>query len=225
MLNISMPTRREAAASAAMATGRLHVSWPTVGVFAAVITFVDGFWVTSLQGAVGAIEVTQHPMMRWIRDSTLMLPLLFVAVLAALSLTRRWVGHSHRELRQLAVAALLTVVITSVVSLAQVATMSVHDYNIQAAQLGQIHAGHASTVALDPASVVPASSAGCTALCAARHATMMAHVRSLGYAGAVLLFTNLVLVVWVLALRGGRLWAEGRFVDEPAEGEFPYDFA
>jgi hypothetical protein len=224
MLNISMPARREVA-PAPMATGRLHVSWPTVGVFAAVITFVDGFWVTSLQGAVGAIEGTQHPLTRWIRDSTLMLPLLFVAVLAAMSLTRRWVGHSHREFRQLAVAALLVVVITSVVSLAQVTTMSVHDYNIQAAQLGQIHGAHASTVATDPGAVATASSGTCTALCAARHATLMAHVRSVGYAGLVLLFTNLVLVVWVLALRGGRLWAEGRLVDEPADIEFPYDFA
>ena len=146
-------------------------------------------------------------------------------VLAALSLTRRWVGHSHREFRQLAVAAILTIVITSIVSIAQVATMSVHDYNIQAAQLGQVHAGHASTVATDPGTVTTAGGGACSALCAARHATLMAHVRSVGYAGLVLLFTNLVLVVWVLALRGGRLWAARTFVDEPADADFPYDFA
>ena len=224
MLNISLPAQPKAA-PAPLGTGRLHVSWPTVAVFAAVITYVDGFWVTSLQGAVGAIEVTQHPLMRWIRDSTLMLPVVLVAVVAALSLTRRWVGHSHRELRQLAVAALLMVVVTSVVSLGQVATMSIHDYNIQAAELGQIHAAHTSTIANDPAVVAPAPGGACSALCAARHATLMAHVRSVGYAGLVLLFTNLVLVVWVLALRGGRLWAEGRFVEEPVEVDFPYDFA
>ncbi len=224
MLNISLPARHHVA-PAPSPTERLHLSWPTVAVFAAVIAYVDGFWVTSLQGAVGAIEVTHEPFARWVRDSTLMLPLLLLGVLAALSLTRRWVGHSHREFRQLAVAAILTIVITSVVSIAQVATMSVHDYNIQAAQLGQVHAGHASTVATDPGTVTTASGGACTALCAARHATLMAHVRSVGYAGLVLLFTNLVLVVWVLALRGGRLWAARTFVDEPADADFPYDFA
>jgi hypothetical protein len=224
MLNITMPVRHHVA-PAPSPTGRLHLSWPTVAVFAAVIAYVDGFWVTSLQGAVGAIEVTQEPFVRWVRDSTLMLPLLFVGVLAALSLTRRWVGHSHREFRQLAVAAISIIVITSVVSLGQVATMSAHDYNIQAAQLGHLHAGHASTVATDPNAVLPASNGTCSALCAARHATLMAHVRSVGYAGLVLLFTNLVLVVWVLALRGGRLWAGRTFVDEAADTDLPFDFA
>ena len=224
MLNISLPARHHVA-PAPSPTGRLHLSWPTVAVFAIVIAYVDGFWVTSLQGAVGAIEVTQAPFVRWVRDSTLMLPLLLLAVVAALSLTRRWAGRGHREFRQLAVAAISIIVITTVVSIAQVATMSVHDYNIQAAQLGQVHAGHASTVAVDPGVVTPLGGNACSALCAARHATLMAHVRSVGYAGLVLLFTNLVLVVWVLALRGGRLWAAPTFVEEPADADFPFDFA
>ena len=224
MLNIPLPTRRHVAPALSPAR-RLHLSWPTVAVFAAVIAYVDGFWVTSLQGAVGAVELTQEPFVRWVRDSTLMLPLMLLAVVAALSLTRRWAGRSHREFRQLAVAAISTMVITTVVSVAQVATMSIHDYNIQAAQLGQVHAGHASTIAADPGAVAPLGGKACSALCAARHATLMAHVRSVGYAGLVLLFTNLVLVVWVLALRGGRLWAAPTYVDEPTEADFPFDFA
>ena len=44
----------------------------------------------------------------------------------------------------------------------------------------------------------------------------MAHVRAVGYASLVLLIANLVLVVWVLALRGGRLWG-WRPVDEEVE--------
>ena len=224
MLNIPLPTRHHVAPSPSPIR-RLHLSWPTVAVFAAVIAYVDGFWVTSLQGAVGAVEVTREPFVRWVRDSTLMLPLLLLAVVAALSLTRRWAGRSHREFRQLAVAAISTMLITTVVSIAQVATMSIHDYNIQAAQLGQVHAGHASTVAADPGAVAPLGGKACSALCAARHATLMAHVRSVGYAGLVLLFTNLVLVVWALALRGGRLWAAPTYVDEPTEADFPFDFA
>lgn len=38
----------------------------------------------------------------------------------------------------------------------------------------------------------------------------MVHVRATLYASIVILVTNLVLVVWVLALRGGRLWAPRR---------------
>jgi hypothetical protein len=188
-------------------TTRLSVSWTTVVVCAIAIAYVDGYWSTSLRGAVGAIELSQRPFTSWLRDSTLMLPLFVLAVVAALALTRRWVGRSHRELVQLSVAALLTIVLTSAVSIAGVATVSAYDYNIQASQLGQIHANHASTIAIDPGTVIPSNPGTCTKLCSARHATLMAHVRAVGYASIVLLITNLVLVVWVLALRGGRLWA------------------
>jgi hypothetical protein len=198
---------------------RLPVSWATVVVCAVVIAYVDGYWVTSLRGAVGAIEGSQRPFTRWLRDSTLMLPLFLLAVLAALALTRRWVGRSRRELVQLAVAGVLTIVITSFVSVAGVATTSAYDYNIQASQLGQIHAGHTSAISIDAGAVDRSGEGTCTGLCSARHATLMAHVRAVGYASVVLLITNIVLVAWALALRGGRLWAphlaEGSPDDEP----------
>jgi hypothetical protein len=54
---------------------RLRPSWVTIGLWAVVIAYVDGFWVTSLQRTVGAFERNQPPFMRWLRDSTLMLPL------------------------------------------------------------------------------------------------------------------------------------------------------
>ncbi len=188
-------------------TPRLSVSWATVIVCAVVIAAVDGYWATSLRGAVGAIEVSQSPFRSWMRDSTLMLPLFVLAVVAALALTRRWVGQSHRELVQLSVAALLTIVFTSVVSIGGVATTSAYDYNIQASQLGQIHKSHITTAFVDPGAAIPTTKGTCTGLCSARHATLMAHVRAVGYASIVILITNLVLVAWVLALRGGRLWA------------------
>ena len=52
----------------------LQVSWVTVVVCASVIAYIDGFWLTSLRGAVGAIDATQSPFSRWLRDSTLMVP-------------------------------------------------------------------------------------------------------------------------------------------------------
>ncbi len=198
-------------------TSRLSVSWATVIVCAVVIAAVDGYWATSLRGAVGAIEVNQSPFRSWMRDSTLMLPLFVLAVVAALALTRRLVGRSHRELVQLSVAALLTIVFTSVVSIGGVATTSVYDYDLQASQLGQIHTSHNTKPAIDPGAVIVSTKGTCVGLCSARHATLMAHVRSVGYASLVILLTNLVLVAWVLALRGGRLWAPHP-VDAQVEG-------
>ena len=44
--------------------------WLTVLPLAVVLAFADGFWVTSLRGAVGAIERTQSPFASWLREST-----------------------------------------------------------------------------------------------------------------------------------------------------------
>jgi hypothetical protein len=194
----------------------LPVSWTTVVVCAVVIAAVDGYVATSLRGAVGAIEVSQSPFTSWMRNSILMLPLLVLAVVAALALTRRLVGRNRRELVQLSVAALLTIVFTTVVSIGGVATTSAYDYNVQASQLGQIHHSHITTAAVDPGVVIPPTTGTCVGLCSAQHATFVAHVRAVGYASLVLLIANLVLVLWVLALRGGRLWG-WRAVDEEVE--------
>ena len=50
---------------------RLGVPWLTVVALAAVLAYADGFWMTSLRGAVGAIERTQETVHRWWRESTL----------------------------------------------------------------------------------------------------------------------------------------------------------
>ena len=187
---------------------RLPVSWPTVALLVVFITFADGFWVTSVQGAIGAIERNQTPLANWLRDSTLMLVPFSLAVLAALALTRRWAtGRGRRELVQLGMATLLAVTITSFVGIAEVATTSVRDYRLQVSELGVTHSTHGPTVV----AASPATTGGsCTALCAARHETFVVHVRATLYATIVVLVTNLVLVVWVLAIRGGRLWARAR---------------
>lgn len=189
---------------------RLPVSWPTVALLVIFITCADGFWVTSVQGAIGAIERNQTPLANWLRDSTLMLVPFSLAVLAALALTRRWSGPGRRELAQLGMATLLAVAITTFVGIAEVATMSVRDYRLQVSELGVTHSTHGPTVAAAARSTSAGDSGSCTALCAARHATFVVHVRATLYASIVILVTNLVLVVWVLALRGGRLWAPRR---------------
>src|SRR5262245_52717400 len=86
---------------------RLSVYWLTVAFFAVVIAFGDGFWVTSVQGAVGSIERNDPPFSRWLRDSTLMVPLFFLAVLAAILLGRRWFAGNRSRLVKFGGTALL----------------------------------------------------------------------------------------------------------------------
>ena len=53
------------------------------------------------------------------------------------------------------------------------------------------------------------ASHGCTGLCAEKHLTLISHVKAVELAAGLLLFSNLVLVAWVLMLRGDRLWRSG----------------
>ena len=77
------------------------VPWTTVLPFAVVLAYVNGFWVTAIRGAVGSTERTTAPFTSWLHDSTLLLPLFVLAVLAALSLaahgTGRRGGGAHRR--------------------------------------------------------------------------------------------------------------------------------
>ncbi len=192
---------------------RLHVNWPTVIVLVLLIAGADAFWATTVQGAVGATAESQTPFVHWVRDSVLMLAPFTLAVLAVLALTRRWVVRGHGEIVQLAGAALLLVVITSGVGIAQVAATAARDYKIQVTGIGVTHSLHGTPVVQAGSTTVDLSTAGCTEVCAARHETFTTHVRAVGYASVLLLISNLVLVVWVLALRGGRLWARSPRVD------------
>ena len=68
---------------------RSHLRWVAIAVLAVVIDLVDNFWITSLRGAVGAIQQVQEPFDAWVRTSTLMLPLYVLAVAGAAVLGRR----------------------------------------------------------------------------------------------------------------------------------------
>jgi hypothetical protein len=180
---------------------RQESNWATVALCALVIAYADGFWVTSLQGTIGAIERNRPPFTRWLADSTLMLPLVGVAVVAALALTRRWFGQ-RRELVTVAAAAVLVTVTTTLLGIAELAASAAVDYHLQARDLAVKYASHLHHL---PATG-SANATVCDGLCAAQRATLLVHVHAVGYAAIVLLLTNLVLVTWALALRGGRLW-------------------
>jgi hypothetical protein len=169
----------------------LSVPWKTVVALAVVMAYADGFWLTSLRGAVGAIERAQSPFASWLRESTLVLPVFVFAVLAVLTLALRWFGPVVHRPRAVAATALLIVAAGTVVGLAAIVASSAYDYHLQSAQLRLMDSMHAI----------------CTGNCLAQeqHATFALHVRAVIYISRWLLLTNLVLVAWLVAMWGGRL--------------------
>jgi len=190
---------------------RLQMWWITVAVFAIVIAFADGFVVTSLHGAVGAIERRSSPFHQWLTGSMLMLPLFFVAVVGALLVARRLVGP-RRGLVEFGATALLVTLLTSGVALAEVGASSAYDYHLQVRHLqleDSLHHTHpaAAPVVLTAQPTTPGQSTGaCTGLCATTRDTLNVHVRAVSHAALLMLITNFALVVWVMALRNDRLW-------------------
>ena len=184
----------------------LDANWLTVGCVAVGVALADGFWLTSLQGAVGAIERLSPPFERWLRDSLIVLPFFVAAVVVALYLTRRWVGD-RRSGTQLLVAGLLMVVFTFVVGVIEVGVSSGYDYYLQTNHI--VIAEHLKhpTYRMVGNTPVLVGSATCDAICQAKDATWDVHLRAFWFSTALIAITNVVMVAWVLAIRGGRVWA------------------
>ena len=172
------------------------VPWLTVAAFALLMDAADGFWLTSVQGAVGAIERVQTPFASWLRTSALLLPLFVLAVLVALALARESFGPWLGTTRKVVAAALIVVAAGTLVGAGELAVSAVYDYRLQSNQLDHIHATHSGA---------HHDHGGCTGLCAEKRATLDVDTRAVAYGTVGVLGTNLVLVAWVIALRGGRL--------------------
>jgi hypothetical protein len=170
---------------------RLAVPWLTVLPLAVVLAYADGFWMVTLRGAVGAIERTQQPFDGWWRESTIVLPLYVLAVLGALTLAKRWFGPVLRTTRTVLITALLVALAGTIVGIAELIASSMFDFSLQSAQLAMMDQMHG--ICVD------------SCLPQAEQSTMAALTRAVLYVGAFLLVTNVVLVGWVLAMRGGRL--------------------
>jgi hypothetical protein len=176
------------------------VAWTTVAVFAVLMAFADGFVLTSIQGAVGAIERAQNPFAFWLWSSTLMVPVFVVAVLAAIAYARHLFGPVLRAPWKVAAAALLIVVAGGVVGTGELVVSAQYDYQLQS-ELAQTMDQHGHTVGPGPQTDPDA----CTGLCAAQHQQFVVDERAARLGSALVLGTNLVLVGWVMAVRGGRL--------------------
>ena len=184
--------------------------WAIVVVLAGVMALADTFWLTSLQGAVGAIERSQDPFNQWLRGSTLMLPLFAVAVLWALSRAHRRFGPALRRPRTLAAAALLVAAAGTVVGVGEVVASSAYDYHLQSNLINTSAALHSHVAPpATPAEAAAEShshgSGSCTGTCESRRATLAAHLTGVAYTTPLIAGSNLLLVGWVIALRGGRL--------------------
>ncbi len=188
----------------------VRAGWPVIITIAAAVTLADGFWVTSLQGAIGAIARNQPPMQRWLRDSVLMVPLFVIGVLAALALARRVVRPGWPDAVKVAAAGLVIVAATTVVGVGEVATSSAIDYRIQLHELSAVHAAHTTSVAPNGSVAADTSSAAVPTgsndvLRAQRHDTLHVHLRAIRHATVVVAITNVALVAWLLALFGWSL--------------------
>jgi hypothetical membrane protein len=167
------------------------VPWVTVVSLAVVLAFADGFWVISVRGAVGAIERTGEPFATWLRESAVMTPLYVVAVLAALTLAKRRFGPVLRGARAVVASAWLVALGASLVGAAHLFVSAVVDFRLQSGLIE--HMGAMSTT--------------CGVDCIARLQSdsfwLQAH--AVGYGAGLVLLTNVLVVGWMVAVRGGRL--------------------
>ena len=183
---------------------RPAVPWRTVVPVAVVLALADGFWAISLRGAVGAIQRTQSPFASWWQESTLLLPLFALGVLAALVLASRWFGPAPRGARAVLGTSLLVAVAATVVGTGVVVISAAVDYRLQIVQVAMMTTMGGRCVSGD---------------CLARgeHATLVLQLQAVGVGSALLLATNVVLVLWVLAFQGGR-WDLGGRPRRPSAG-------
>jgi hypothetical protein len=191
--------------------------WLTAAPVAVLLAYADGFWLTSLQGAVGAIERAQTPFANWWRTSTLMVPVFLIAVLGALALARRWYGPSLRGTKAVLGTVLLVTAAATLVGVANLVANAAYDYHLQAnlIEVAQnMRAGGSATTAMNMDASTMASMAGMGDVPSQLHATLMVHARGVGYATPLILVTNLVLVAWMTAMRGAD-WGPRR---RPADG-------
>ena len=96
---------------------------------------------------------------------------------------------------------------STVVGLGAAAVNAAVDYRLQAAVAERVavagHHGDTAAPAVDTGT--SRNSASCTGACKAKRDTRAAHYKGLGLLTPVMLGTNVVVVLWVVAMAGGSL--------------------
>jgi hypothetical protein len=175
--------------------------WWTLVVIAVVLAYADGFLLTALTGAVGAIQRTQDPAVAWLVQSAVLVPFFLLAELGVLA----WVRHRHgvvfRSTKRMLTCALLLAVAGTIVGVVGVTASSAVDFQLQTSLVQAGSAFHDHGVA------APDDPNACTDVCEEIHETLTGDLRGIGFSGPALLVINIVLVGWILAAFGGRLGA------------------
>jgi hypothetical protein len=187
----------------------LRLSWTTVAVMAVFLAFADGFVLLAFQGAVGAVERQSEPFQRWIVMSLLLIPCYAAAVVVAMILTRRWAGKLRRTWVKGGIAVLLIVGTSAMLGAAMEGVNGVYDYSLQSKHIDLMVATHSlhNTEKSLFAQPGPVQTPKCDAACRQKHDTIVTHIRSVILAAELMLVINFVVTVWLVAVRGGRLWA------------------
>jgi hypothetical protein len=187
--------------------------WSTVVILAAVMAVADTFVLTSLTGAVGAIERTQGLFGSWLIESLILLPLFVLAELLILKWARKRYGMSLRGPRRILTASLLIALTGTVVGVAAVTASAGYDYYLQASQIdlsGPVHEHDAGLPGTPAGDAHAAAHANCDETCQEKQQTLQDDLRGVGFSGPILLGVNLLLVAWMLAAFGGELSAPRR---------------
>jgi hypothetical protein len=188
--------------------GKVPLPWVTVFVLAIVMAAADGFIVTSLQGAVGAIERAQGPFVSWLRDTAIILPVFVVAVMWAFTRAHRKHGLTSpamRSWRRVVATALLIVAAGTAVGIAETTVSAALDYRLQSQLLEKTAGLHNHTIGGVDGSPTANQAYTDSNWSPEQRQTMALDVKAVGYGSALILATNVVLVGWIVALRGGRL--------------------
>ena len=188
--------------------GKVPLPWVTVLVLAILMAAADGFILTSLQGAVGAIERAQGPFASWLRDTAIVLPVFVVAVMWAFTRAHRKHGLTSpamRSWRRVVATALLVVAAGTAVGIAETTVSAAMDYRLQSQLLQRTAGLHNHAVGSANGSPVANPAYSDSSWSPEQRQTMALDVKAVGFGSGLILATNIVLVGWVVALRGGRL--------------------
>ncbi len=183
------------------------VPWWTVLSLAAAMAYGDGFWMVALRDAFGAVERTDHPFTSWLVESTLALPVFALAVLEVITRAHRRYGPLLTAARPVARTGVATAFAGSIVGAVWLSATAAYDYRLQAALVQHMTAMRGNCVG------------NCVA--SEQNSTMRVHVEALLLGGALLVATNVVVVAWVIAVRGGRLRAAGAVGARRVSVRFP----
>jgi hypothetical protein len=197
---------------------RRPIAWLSVGLFATAMSAATSFWMQSLAGADGAIERSQEPFNSWLRDTALLLPLFVLAVLGVFALAHRKFGPQIAGAKAVIATAVGVVLAGSLVGVATLSANAAYDYRIQSRVLQEAHFNHSTALTGETATVHSsdfghthlASENACDGICVAKRQTLQTHIKGVKLVGGYLGLTNLVLVGWILAARGGRIESVSR---------------